>query len=318
MKEEAEIIRTGAGVIMRPDLRTFELTGVDRVRYLNGMVSNDVTKLSPGTGQLAVKASNKGRIEGMLRIRMREDAILIDVRAVVAAKVFAVLEKFIVMDDCSIRDVSSERDVVAIHGPASKQVLAAAGIDPGALEPYAFTRSGEVVVVRDPWLRVDGYELHAPGGPALRQRLLDAGAKPISEEAVDAVRIEAGVPIDGVELGEDTIPLEARLEHAIDFTKGCYIGQEVISRATNLGQIRHVLVGLDLGGDRPPPRGAKIISSGKETGEVTSAVMSPTLGRMIGMGYVRSSDDLIGNWLTITDGSGGQWDATVAALPFVA
>src|SRR5687768_6706842 len=112
MRDEVDTIRKGAGVIMRPDLRTLELTGEDRVRYLNGMVSNDVTKLSPGRGQLAVKASNKGRIEGMLRIRMREDAILIDLRAVVAAKVFSVLEKFIVMDDCTIRDISSERDVV--------------------------------------------------------------------------------------------------------------------------------------------------------------------------------------------------------------
>ena len=319
MKDEVEIIRKGAGVILRPDVRTFELTGTDRVRYLNGMVSSDVTKLSPGKGQLAVKASNKGRIEGMLRVRMREDAILIDVRAVVAAKVFEVLEKFIVMDDCTIRDVSSERDVLAIYGPSSKQVLVASGIDPGSLEPQAFARSGGVVVIRDPWLRVDGYELHVPsaGVDAVRARLLESGARPISEAAVDAARIEAGVPIDGVDLGEDTIPLEARLEHAIDFEKGCYIGQEVISRATNLGQIRHVLVGLDLGGDRPPPRGAKIMSSGKETGELTSAVMSPTLGRLIGLGYVRSSDDLIGNWLTVTDGSGQQWDATVAALPFV-
>jgi folate-binding protein YgfZ len=311
MKDEVEAIRKSAGVILRPDVRTFELTGADRVRYLNGMLSNDVTKLAPGKGQLAVKASNKGRVEGVVRVRMREDALLIDVRAVVANKVFEVLEKFIVMDEVSIRDVSGEREVVGVYGPESKRVLAAAGLDPGELEPNAFVQMGDVAIVRDTWLLVDGYEIHAPNVAAL-----NLGARQVSAAAIDAVRIEAGVPVDGIDLAEDTIPLEARLEHAIDFEKGCYIGQEVISRATNLGQVRHVLVGLDLGGDAPPPKGAKIMSGDKETGEVTSAVMSPTLGRLIGLGYVRSTDDLIGNWLTVR-AEGKTWDATVAALPFV-
>jgi folate-binding protein YgfZ len=262
---------------------------------------------------LAVKANNKGRVEGVLRVRMGAEAIYIDVLEVVAAKIRDVLEKFIIMDDCAVRDVSNERTVAAVYGPESRRVLSSAGLDPGALEPLAFAAVGEHTIIRDTWLGVDGYELH---GPDILERLLASGAKPVSAEAVDAMRIEAGVPIDGADLDEEVIPLEARLEHAIDFAKGCYVGQETIARASNFGQVRHVLVGFDIGGERAPPPGARILSGNKETGEITSAVVSPTLGRPIGMGYVRKSDDLIGNWVTI-EHEGQQWEATVAALPFV-
>jgi folate-binding protein YgfZ len=316
MKEEVQAIRSGAAVVLRPEVRTLALTGPDRVRFLNGMVSNDVAKLTPGRGQLAVKANNKGRIEGMLRVRMSEDALLLDVRDVVAAKILEVLDKFIVMDDCTIRDVSAERQILGLYGPESKKVLAGAGLDPGALDPHAFVVKGGATIIRDTWLFVDGYELHVEDAEALREKLIGAGATAISSEALDAARIEAGVPIDGVDLDEETIPLEARLEHAIDYEKGCYVGQETIARATNFGQVRHVLVGLDIGGEQAPPHGAKIVSGGKETGEITSAVVSPTLGRPIGIGYVRTSDDLIGNWVTVEHG-GQTWEAAIASLPFV-
>ena len=316
MKAEVDAIRTGAAVVLRPEVRTLELTGPDRVRFLNGMVSNDVAKLSSGRGMLAIKANNKGRIEGVLRVRMTEDALLIDVREAVAPKILEVLDKFIVMDDCAVRDVSNERGVLGVYGPESKKVLAAIGLDPGSVEPHAFVVKDDATIVRDTWLGVDGYELHSPSAEALKERLVASGAKPVSLEAIDAARIEAGVPIDGVDLDDDTIPLEARLQHAIDFAKGCYVGQEVISRATNFGQVRHLLVGLDMGGERPPPAGARIMSSGKETGEITSAVMSPTLGRPIGLGYVRTADDVVGNWVTI-EHEGQVWEAVIAALPFV-
>ncbi len=318
MKNGAEIVRGAAGVILRPEVRTLEFTGADRIRFLNGMLSNDITKLAPGRGQLAVKASNKGRIEGLVRVRMREVALDLDLLEVVAPKVLETLEKFIVMDEVTVRDRSGERDVLGLYGPASKEVLARAGLGVGELEPLSFEEAGAVTIVRDVWLGVDGYELHVPPGEAgtFQARLVEAGAQLVDAASIDALRIEAGVPLDGIDLGEDTIPLEARLERAIDFEKGCYIGQETISRASNLGQVRHVLVGLDIGGAEPPPRGARILSSGKTTGEVTSSVRSPTLDRLIGLGYVRSTDDLVGNWMTI-ESNGASWDATIAALPFV-
>lgn len=307
------MVRRGAGVALRTEIRTLEVTGADRVRYLNGMLSNDVSKLSVGEGLLAVKPNNKGKIEGLVRVRMMDEAVRLDLRDVVAAHVQEVLEKFIIMDDCAIRDVSDTREVLGVYGPRARDALG--NLDPGELAPHAWMQVADVVVIRDPWLGVDGYELHVPFGQA-KSVAVGLTAEPFSAEALEAMRIEAGVPIDGVDLGDDTIPMEARLERAIDFKKGCYIGQEVISRATNLGGIRHILVGFDVAGDEPPPQGAKVTRAGKVTGEVTSAVMSPTLGRLIAMGYVHKKDEIPGNPVTIEQ-DGKTWEATVANLPFV-
>src|SRR5262245_48542252 len=126
MKEHAAIIRSAAGVILRPDVKTLELAGADRVRFLNGMVSSDITKLSPGGGQLAIKPSNKGRVEGVVRVRMTEDALLLDVADVVARKLLETLEKFIVMDEVTVRDASSDREVLGLYGPRAREVLAKA------------------------------------------------------------------------------------------------------------------------------------------------------------------------------------------------
>ncbi|MEM7677361.1 MAG: glycine cleavage T C-terminal barrel domain-containing protein, partial [Myxococcota bacterium] len=120
---------------------------------------------------------------------------------------------------------------------------------------------------------------------------------------------------DGVDIDVDTIPMEARLEPAIDFTKGCFVGQEVIARAHNLGGVKHKLVGLQFEGG-VPVIGAKLTAEtdGKATGEVTSAVMSPTLERAIGLGYVRVAHETVGTALRVED---SPVRAQVAGLPFV-
>ena len=132
----------------------------------------------------------------------------------------------------------------------------------------------------------------------------------------------SGWPRDGVDIDVDTIPMEARLEPAIDFKKGCYVGQEVIARAHNLGGVKHILVGLSFEGDTPPPAGATLVSAdeSKNTGEVTSAVASPTLGRAIGLGYVRVAHQAPGTSLVVhAPGDSGApiGRAEVASLPLV-
>ncbi|MCK6551220.1 hypothetical protein L6R52_35625 [Myxococcota bacterium] len=319
---EVKVLRTGAGVLARPDVKTLRLVGPDRVRFLNGMVSNDVAALAPGQGVLAVKTSSKGRVEALVRVRAASDALLLDVTAAVAERTRATLEQFIIMDDCVISDVSAERDVVSIVGPEGAHVLAAAGFDgAAALAPHASTSIGDVTVVADPSLGVPGFELHAPAGQgeAIALRLVAAGASPVSLAALDVVRVEAGVPADGRELDDETFPMEARLEHAISFSKGCYIGQEVIARATNFGGVKHILVGLVVDGDALPEEGAPIFVEGSDVraGELTSIVRSPTLGRTIALGFVRRTEEAVGTRLVVASASVGRVGATVAALPFV-
>lgn len=315
-------LRDGAAVLERPDVRTLRLVGPDRVRFLNGMISNDVETLVPGAGMIAVKTSNRGRVEGVLRVRASAEYLEMELLEVVADKVRQTLSKFIIMDDCAISDVSASRDVAAIYGKDAASVLSRAGLAPPSpeLAPHAFfSRPDGVVIIREAMLGLDGYELQAPAGQgaAIVQRLLDAGARRASWPDLDVARVEAGVPLDGRELDEDTIPMEARLERALDMKKGCYVGQEVIARATNLGGVKHIMVGLVFSGEAPVAAETPLFSGETRTGEVCSVVYSPALSAHIGLGFVFKKDEAVGTKLIARSASGAGVEGVVHALPFV-
>ena len=313
-----EAIRKTAAVLMRPEVLTIRVVGEDRLRFLNGMLSNDVEKLEVGRAHRAVKASSKGRVEGVLRVRRRPSEILLDVREISAGRVAGELVKYVVMDDVQLSDATAERQVLSIHGPRSRALLLELGVGEPPKEDLSFSEQGGRVLLRDDEFGVESYELHAPDAAELRARLVASGAVPVTFEDLNVIRVEAGRPLDGVDIDLDTIPLEARLDDAVDATKGCYIGQEVIARATHRGGVKHLLVGLVLDGGAPPPEGAELWPSegDRSTGEVTSAVYSPTLGRMVGLGYVRVEHEAPGTPLDVRWAGGGT-AAEVVALPHV-
>lgn len=310
-------LRDSAGVLVRPDVLTVRVSGSDRIRFLNGMLSNDVEKLGIGEGQRAVKASAKGRVEGVLRVRRCELDVLLDLREVSAGRVAGELVKFIVMDDVSISDASSERQVVSIHGPESRAVLAKVGFQAIPERNLSFT-TGDPTIIRDDEFGVEGYELHVGDAGRTLEALVAQGAVEVTFPDLDIVRVEAGRPLDGVDIDLDTIPMEARLEEAIDLDKGCFIGQEVIARATLRGGVKHRLVGLRFG-DRLPPAGAELWPEGAEraAGELTSSVFSPTLKRFIGLGYLHIDHEAPGTRLEArwAESSVG---AEVVGLPHIA
>ena len=315
-------LRTGAGFVARPDVYTLRLTGPDRVRYLNGMVTSDVATLAPGQGQLSIKATPRGRVEGMLRIRSTADAFLIDVSESSAQAVADSLVKMMIADDVTLGDGTPERAIIGVYGPQAAARLETVGLAvPSDL--YASEVTADVTVVRDDRWGPVGYELHVPPDAleTWQGRLSEAGATAVSTAALDAVRIEFGRPRDGVDIDTDTIPMEARLEEALNFEKGCYVGQEVIARAHNLGGVKHILVGLQFEGE-PPPAGARLESEadGKATGEVTSVVYSPTLEKNIGLGFVRIAHQTPGTGLRVLAAGEDPTPlgrAVVATLPLV-
>lgn len=315
--------REGAAVLERPEVRTLAVTGPDRVRFLNGMVTNDVSALKDGEGMMAVKTSNRGRVEGVLRVRAFADRLAIDLLDVVAEKVRKTLDQFIIMDDCAVADVSDQREVVAIYGPEARKMLT--GIDlavPKDLPQHFYVARDGVVVIREAMLGLDGFELHVPfgSGSAVRNSLLGQGAKRASWPDLDVARVEAGAPIDGRELDDDTIPMEARLDPAINMHKGCYVGQEVIARATNLGGVKHILVGVKLSGDEAAQEGTPLYSGpgGPRTGELCSVVWSPNMKCFIALAFVHKKDEAPGTTLVAKPDSGHPIaDALVTALPFV-
>ena len=317
-------LREAAGIIARPEVYTLVFEGEDRVRFLNGMVSTDVAKLEPGQGQAAIKATPKGRVEGLLRIRASETAIYLDVEEASAQDVANSLAKMIIMDDVTLADGTPDRAVIGLYGPKSGEVVDHLALARPADEHH-FKTTGQVTVVRDDGFGPEGYQLHVPPAEAdgWTAKLSEAGAISVSADAVNVVRVEHGRPRDRVDIDLDTIPMEARLESAIDFSKGCYVGQEVIARAHNLGGVKHILVGLSFEGEAPAPVGARLVTEaeGKPSGEVTSAVMSPTYGP-VGLGFVRIAHQAPGTRLRLETEATGEkpaetiGTAVVAVLPW--
>lgn len=276
--EQVRALREGAGVWARPELFTLQLTGPDRVRFLNGMVSNDVEKLRPGQFCWAVKTTAKGRVEGLVRVRAAADKFLLDVHQAAAEKVALGLVNLLVADDCALTDHTDDRRVLACYGPRAPEIVASLGPVPAGDR----WTEGSISVVPDDRLGVPGFEIHLPLQATLDLTAL--GATPVTPEAYQILRIEAGLPEDGADLN-DVIPLEANLQWALSFEKGCYVGQEVIARAHNLGGVKHGLVSLTIEGAAVPSQGAQLWVDGKQTGELTSVVLSP--GGVIALGYVR-------------------------------
>ena len=272
------------------------VAGKDRASYLQGLLSNDIVALTPGTGCYAAWLTPQGRMLTDLHIFESGDMMLLDVPAELVQPTLQRLDQFLFSEDVQLADLSDAMRAVWIHGPGAAAILESvvSGVSGLAEWPEYHNARGEiagspVVVARVSQLGVPGFCVYVePAHEAgLTRALEDAGAAAVDHAAIDAARIEAGYPIFGVDMTEDTIPLEAGIEdRAISLTKGCYVGQEVIIRVLHRGGGRVVrkLVGLRVEGDAPAT-GASILSGDREVGKVTSAARSPELGS-IALGYV--------------------------------
>jgi tRNA-modifying protein YgfZ len=272
------------------------VAGRDRASYLQGLLTNDVQSLAPGTGCYSAWLTPQGRMLTDLHVFESGDMLLLDVPAAELAPTLARLDQFLFSEDVQLADMSASLRGVWVHGPDAPAIVARtlSGVDDlaawtGYRNARATFADEPVVVARVDQLGVPGFCLYVapPEEDALRGALAAAGAPPASPEALEAARIEAGYPVFGIDMTTDTIPLEAGIEQrAISFTKGCYVGQEVIIRVLHRGQgrVARKLVTLRIDGDEPK-RGAKLIAGEKEVGAVTSAARSPRDG-VLALGYV--------------------------------
>jgi aminomethyltransferase len=291
-----------------------KLTGEDRVRFLHGMVTNDVEALAPGQGCHAAMLTTKGKMLADLVVYADEDALLLELDGSLRDKIKAVFDKHIIMDDVEVTDVSDELAELGVYGEdAAFAIERALGVAVAALSPYAFVIKDGVRVARAVELGIAGYHLF---GAAAALSVARFGGQPLSAEEFEERRIEAGTPLYGVDMGEDRLPIEAGVTDAVSFTKGCYLGQEVIARATNLGHINRKLVGLYVDGLAPLARGAKLSAASRpEAGVVTSSVYSPRLHRTLALAYVHRTLWDPGTELTVHDAA-GERAARVTTLPF--
>jgi folate-binding protein YgfZ len=299
------------------------LTGPDRVRYLNAMVTNNIQGLADGRGVYALLLNPQGHILAELEVYKQTDKLLTLSHASVRERTFSTLDKYIIMDNVDLEDVTEQVGSIAIEGPRAAVIIQqAVGI---ALEDLPEMAVQDVKVERIPCHFLRRSHFGQPGAefltrrdrlPSLWKKLLAGvqahGGEPIGMRTLNALRLEAGVPWFPEDFDDTVIPHEAGLENThINFSKGCYTGQEIVERVRSRGHVNRRLIRLHfmVTGALPAP-GTKLRAAGGEAGHVTSAAELPAGGVAIGMGYVRREHNAPGSVLEYDGGS-----ATVEASP---
>jgi folate-binding protein YgfZ len=287
----------------------FELAGPDRARYLNAVSTGDVRNLAPATGTLGLLLNAQGHILAELETYALEDRFLLLSHASVRQRTFETLDKFIIMDDCTLTDVTGAYASCALEGPAALAVLAkAAGQSFDALPELGHAEAriagAACRVLRRSHTGLGGVEILAPRadiGP-IWTALAEAGGSPCGWDAVNALRIEAGIRWFGADFDDTTIPQDAGLEHThISFTKGCYTGQEIVERVRSRGKLNRWLCKLEFSGHAAP--GTKMLVDGKEWGHATSCAYSPACKAFLGFGYLRREHNAEGTVLQCDEGT---------------
>jgi folate-binding protein YgfZ len=301
------------------------LAGKDRVRWLNGMVSNNIRDLAAGHGVYAFILNPQGHILGDLNAYNRGESLLVDTDRSQAEKILAIFRKYIIMDKVEVSDLSEQLTALGVSGPKARTVLAACGFE---LPELAAQQAGDLQLHDMKWRGVDctlvrsgenSYEIWlAPGEVRnLWDALLAAGAAPVGAEALETYRILSGVPLYGVDIRERELPQETEQARALSFTKGCYIGQEIVERIRARGNVHRMFTGFVVESGAPVAAGAKIVArdaagAEKEVGEVTSVASLPGEGRRnVALGYIRREVGAPGREVTI-----GAATAKVVKLPF--
>jgi folate-binding protein YgfZ len=309
------------------------LLGADRVRFLHGQVTNDVKSLRAGQGCYAALVTAKGRMESDLNVFCLQDELLLDFEPGLTQKISQRLEKYVVADDVRVVDVAPHYGLLSVQGPKAGAAVQTIGLfDDIPARPFGFVKisdrvCGEIYMANHPRhvlsTAAAGFDLFVPTDSLgiIADKLLAAakavGGRACGWTAFETARIEAGIPRFGADMDETNIPLECGIEaRAISYTKGCYIGQEVINRIHSVGHVNRELRGLRLADDLKtlPVKGDKLFHNGKEVGYVTSAIASPAFGTNIGLAYVRREVSSIGTKLILAHAA-MESVAKVIALP---
>jgi len=294
-----------AALIERSSQGTVTLTGADRASFLHALLTNDVAGLPKGRGVYAAYLTPQGRMISDMRVIETGSRMLLSVDRHVAAPLAERFDKLVFSEDVQAKD-ASDIAVLGVHGPsAARMIQHATGVSVADLQSqYDNITVESLTIVRDDALGVPGYDVYLPVSDrdAIRAKLIEAGAEQVSDEVAEALRIEAGRPRFGVDMTTDTIPLEAGIEdRAISFTKGCYVGQEVIVRVMHRGhgRVARRLMSIVITVGDVPARGDKILLGDRAVGEITSATASPRMGSPLALGYVQREHAVAGTEVTV-------------------
>jgi folate-binding protein YgfZ len=314
----------GAGLFDLSARGRIEVRGAEAVQFLNGLITNDVKALATGAWMYAAFPNVQGRLLALARVlRPSEEAVfLFDTETTTRERVRQNLERFTLAGDFHVQDLTAETAQLSLQGPQSAQVIAQVlGTDVAQLERMRVAvvswHGHELTLLRATHTSEDGFDLIAgtDASAELRHELLAAGAQSCGADTLEVLRVEAGIARYGVDMTETNVVLEAVPEDAVSYTKGCYVGQEIIARIHWRGHVAKRLTGLLFADDRAVAPETKIVApDGKEIGRVTSAVYSPHLARTVALGYVKFDYLAPGTEVRVGDEARA---ARISALPLV-
>lgn len=318
---EFRILLNSAGVLDLSSRARISLSGSDRVRWLNGMVTNNIRDLAAGHGVYAFLLNPQGHILGDMYAYHRGDSLLVDTDQSQAQKMLGIFDHYIIMDDVEVANISDKIAALGLAGPGAREVLGTVGLDLPELQPLQFSalscRDLDMTIVRSDYPGVEFYEMWlAPQSvPSFWKALIKAGANPVSSGALEWLRIACGIPKYGQDIRERDLPQETEQQRALHFNKGCYVGQEIVERIRSRGAVHRKFTGFRVNGTLPAP-GTKIQADGKDVGEVTSAASLPTKAGQapplqVALGYIRRELAAPGKELQV-----GEARLTVAQVPF--
>jgi len=305
-----EALRSGAAWFDLSPRGKIIASGEDRARLLHAMTTNQVQELKPGEGCYAFFLNPQGRILADVNLFCGADDFLLDVEPETRERLYQHLDKYIIADDVTLEDATDRIVTLALEGPEAMAAAARLGA-PMPEKPWGHMLWNDVTVAGASFTGAPGLRFFA--GAAEKPRLVElfqnAGAKEASPEAARIVRLEHFQPRYGEDIFDTTLSQETQQAHALSFTKGCYIGQEIVERVRSRGLVHRLLAGVEIDSTEVPEPDTHLVHGDENVGKMTSGAFSPALGKVVGMAYIRRELADPGATLTI-DGHA----ATVRAL----
>lgn len=320
--EEYEAVRDGdAGLIDFSSRGLIEVTGAEAVMFLNGLITNDVKTLEDNSYMLAAFPNVQGRLLAFARVMRLGGKFLFDTESVSFETVLNNLSRFTLAGDFRVTDLSNEIKILSIQGAKAIEIIRNLFGDEAAnVKDNHIASTGNGFIIRATHTAEEGFDVFvdAKSFDEVKTSLLNEGAKLIGEETFEVLRIEAGVPRYGVDMNETTVVLETGLDAAVSFTKGCYVGQEIIARIHFRGHVAKKLTGISFEENVSvnPEDKIKTPSSAKEIGRITSVTFSPKLQKTIALGYVRYEHLADGTEVLIVSDE-KEFKAKVVDLPHI-
>lgn len=325
---EHRAVREAVGIADLCHRGNLRVSGEDRIKWLQSVISNDILPLQAGQGLYSSLLTHKGKMLTYFRLYTHGDTVMVEDVGEIGEATFQALRKFLLYGTkAKMENCTETWGLLLVSGPKATQVIQSAfGVDVTDLKPVNFVTAQigghSALVLRTEETGEVDIEVLLPVESLLTAwtSALQAGAKfgirAIGTQAREALRMEAGLPKAGPDLNEEIVPPEANLEgKAFSLNKGCYPGQEVVARMDTYGNVRRKLVGLVLQDSVIPPHGAKLYSGDREVGWVSSAIHSPQFNKPIAFGFPLRDFSTAGTELTV-ECDGSKHAATIHALPF--